>query len=134
MRERRLRAMDRGFYGTAASSLVTGLTNSHAATIPIHIETQTSEVQWRKASTRDAATARARTIAVMRNDQERAANTSTPASANAPTVWPLGKELADACVRWNAPSQSSGRVRRTANLTICTRIPAPAPANAMATP
>ena len=56
----------------------------------------TSDVQCRKASTRDSATANARIIAMTRSVFDSALKISTPARANAPTVCPLGNELAEA--------------------------------------
>ena len=55
----------------------------------------TSDVQWRNASTRETATASASKAATMRIVFESLSNIKTPARANAPTVCPLGNELAD---------------------------------------
>src|SRR3954464_11620193 len=116
------------------SAVMTVRTAIPARIIPIAADARTSLVQWRKARTRETATESARRNAMMRIVREGEASISTPASANAPTVWPLGKDVAEARAWWKGPSQSSGRVRPAVYLTIWTETPAAAPASAIATP
>ena len=66
-----------------------------ATIIPIAADAVTSETQWRNARTRETATASARSAAAIRNALDSALRINTPASANAPTVCPLGNDDAD---------------------------------------